>query len=164
MDLYESKEIEQYRRKKKTTGIVTIILGIILLAVCIYICTLVTPYNAAYWEKVVIGIFVFGGWTIIYLLVEVVLMAKREEGHTRLVLEGEEEVFTGRVEVRKEIFHIPQSITIRKIFLHQNDEKGSKVIRLNIDVRREKEILKLDGKKATLRASHGYIIAGEETE
>lgn len=164
MDLYEINEIERYRKKKTIARNVAILLGILILSACIYICTLVTPYNSAELEKIVIGLFVVGGWVEIYLLVEVFLMAKREESHTRLILEGEKESFTGRVEVRKETFHIPQSITIRKVFLHDDSGKEEVVRRLNVDIRREKEILGLNGKRAVVTVSHGYIIAGEEMQ
>lgn len=164
MDLYEINEIERYRKKKTAARNVLILLGILIMVACIYICTLVTPYNSEELEKIVIGIFVVGGWVEIYLLMEVFLMAKREESHTRLILEGEKESFVGRVEVREETFHIPQSITIRKVFLHDDSGKEKVVRKLNVDIRREKEILSLNGKRAVVTVSHGYLIAGEEVQ
>lgn len=120
--LYSMEAAKGWLKKARQRKYIMLGVGILSLAVCIFLCTQVTFFNQdrLLWPVVVVS--VLGGWGVIVLYSYAYAPARARAEHMKGIMAGEEEVFSGVLQRTGESFSIPKSVTVKKIRLQMGEE------------------------------------------
>lgn len=142
------------RRAKVSLGLSLGLMGAAL-AVCIFLCTRLTTANTQSLLFTTIALFTLAGWAAMLVLYFVYAPAKAQASHMLGMLSAQAETYEGTLELTRDTFRIPKSITVRKACLHT--QAGS--ISLNISAGLARQLPQ--GKRLRVWAVRRYITAYE---
>lgn len=120
--LYSMEAAKAWLKKARQRKYIMLGVGILSLAVCIFLCTQVTFFNQDRLLLPVIVLSVIAGWVVMLLYVFAYAPARARAEHMKGIMAGEEEVFSGVLQRTGESFSIPKSVTVKKIRLQMGEE------------------------------------------
>ncbi len=120
--LYSMEAAKEWLKKARQRKYIMLGVGILSLAVCIFLCTQVTFFNQDRLLLPVIVLSVIAGWVVMLLYVFAYAPARARAEHMKGIMAGEEEVFSGVLQRTGESFSIPKSVTVKKIRLQMGEE------------------------------------------
>lgn len=120
--LYSMEAANEWLKKARQRKYIMLGVGILSLAVCIFLCTQVTFFNQDRLLLPVIVLSVIAGWAVMLLYVFAYAPARARAEHMKGIMAGEEEVFSGVLQRTGETFSIPKSVTVKKIRLQMGEE------------------------------------------
>lgn len=142
------------RRARASLGLSLGLMGTAL-AVCIFLCTRLTTANAQTLLFATIALFTLAGWAAMLVLYFVYGPARAQASHMLGMLSAQEESYEGTLELTRDTFRIPRSITVCKACMHT--QAGS--ISLNISAGLARQLPR--GKRLRVWAVRRYITAYE---
>lgn len=156
--LYTPQAAQHWQHRAKTSLYLSLGLMAAATAVCILLCTRLTTANTQTLLLTDIALFTLAGWAAMLVLYFVYAPAKAQASHIAGMLAAEPETYEGVLELRKETFHIPKSITVRKASLHTPDAS----LTLNVSAGLSRQLPQ--GKRLRVWAVRKYITAYEVLE
>lgn len=157
-ELYSPEEISRLENKRKRWRIVFWCIAGAALAGCVGLCFLTRTANEPQMARAAILLSIAAGWTDLYIRRFVVAAAGHEITHARMLLETERDAWEGVVGVTSERLRIRRSVSIRMVRL----EDAGQTRRLKVIEEKAGALAALDGKRARIYTSNGYIAAWEE--
>ena len=133
--LYTPEEAQRWRRRTRVSLAFCIILAVLVLAVCILLCTRVNTANASRLLLTDIVLFALAGWTVILTLYYVHVPAKAQAVHIEGMLAEEPQLHEGIYTPQENTFRIPKSITVRSVSLAT--EEGATALHVSAALARQ---------------------------
>lgn len=123
--LYTPEEAQRWRRRTRISLAFCIVLAVLVLAVCILLCTRVNTANASRLLLTNIILFALAGWTVILTLYYVYVPAKAQTVHIEGLLAEEPQLHEGIYTLQESTFRIPKSITVRSVSIATEEGAAS---------------------------------------
>lgn len=120
--LYTPEEAQRWRRRTRISLALSIALFMVILAVCIFLCTRVDTAGARRLLMTNIVLFTLAGWTVILTLYCVHSPAKAQAVHMEGILREQEEVHEGVFTLQPGAFRIPRSIAVRSASITSEED------------------------------------------
>lgn len=156
--LYTNEEGCRWQRRARVSLGAALGLLAAALGVCIFLCTRLTTANAQTLLLADIALFTLAGWVCMLVLYFIYAPAKAQATHIAGMMSQEPEMFEGTLTLRRETFHIPKSITVRKADLRTAD--GTLLLSVSNGLCRQLP----QGKKLRVWTVRKYITAYEVME
>lgn len=156
--LYTQEAACRFQRRARVSLGISLGLMAAALAVCIFLCTRLTTANARTLLLADIALFTLAGWAAMLVLYFVYAPAKAQATHMLGMLAAQAELYEGTLELRRETFRIPKSITVRKATLHTDEGD----LRVNVSAGVAGQLPQ--GKKLRVWTVRRYITAYEVLE
>ena len=154
--LYTAEEALLLRRRYRAFALFACsLLGAAFIA-CVALCILTNTGNARKMAFAAIALFTVAGWICILVANMAVLPARAEAKHMQAVLGMPSEQYCGRLETTALRFHIPQSVTVRKVMIDDGNERHVFHV-----WDRKAALLPPDGTAVRIRAARQFIMAFE---
>lgn len=119
--LYTLQAAQHWQRRAQVSLWLSLGLMAAATAVCILLCTQLTTLNTQRRLLTDIILFALAGWVSMLVLYFVYAPARAQASHITGMLAAEPEAHEGVLELRRETFRIPKSITVRKVCLHTDE-------------------------------------------
>lgn len=156
--LYTHENACRFQRRAQVSLWLSLGLMAAATAVCIFLCTRLTTANTQAFLLADIILFTLAGWTAMLVLYFAYAPAHAQAAHMLGMLSAEPETCEGTLELLRETFRIPKSITVRKACLHTDE--GTLSLSVSAGVARQLP----QGKRLRVWTVRRYITAYEVLE
>ena len=154
--IYTEAEIERQKKKASSASAFACALLGAALIVCIVLCTRVNTANARSLLFWTIGIFTLAGWIAIIVYSLIYRPCHAKAAHAEGLMKEKTQELAGQLERVSPPFHIPKSVTVRKVTIHT--ENGAQTLSILSDLA---GLLPAPGSYLKIQTARSYIIAFE---
>ncbi len=155
-ELYHPEELDELRRKIRRGTVITVLIGLLTLAVCVALCCFVTPKNATTLLLGTVVASTLGGWAVISVSYFGVEEHKNAYKHCEAMLSGERERIDGTYELTDERLRVKRGVAMRRIRVDGVPRVGS------VQVYDKKADRLKDVHHGALYTVYGFVTAYEE--